>query len=240
MLGQYKSIQEIFSNLSENPLLDGVNESTMARLAARAIKLIGTPLGYNDDFCEVKINNFKGNLPRGLVYINQTYYKPNSNTNKTTSMRYATDTFHSAYHVIGSPDFKDRGDITYTVNDDCITVSEEEGIVGISYKGIKVDSDGFPMIPNDVKFEMAIEAFIKKEAYEALWILGKLPDKVYSQAQQDYTWYVGAAQSRGQLLSLDQAESFTAAFTRLLLKPLQHKSYFSSSGAREYLHKGSI
>jgi len=229
---QYKSIKTLISKLLVNPMMENINDLDLARYVGECIKLIGAPMSYEDKSCDISIVNYRGKLPSDLLYIIQTLYLDGSDW---VAMRYATDTLHSQYHKVGSPDFK-QGGVDYSINNGYIFLGEDTGMVKMVYKAIVTDAEGFPMIPDNIKFEKAIEWYVKYSHYTHLWELGKIPDKVFSYAEREYTWYVGAAQSAGQLMTIDQAESFTNSFTKLLLKPLQHKEFFTNQGNRQSLN----
>ena len=233
MNGKYKSIKTLISRLLVNPMMENINDADLARYVGECIKLIGAPMAFKDETCNIKVTKYKGKLPSNLLYIIQTTFNESGNW---IAMRYASDTLHSQYHQIGSPDFKVGNKIDYSINNGYLFLGQEEGDVKMIYKAIVTDAQGYPMIPDNIKFEKAIENYVKFQHYTPLWEMGKIPDKVYSKVEQEYTWYVGAAQSAGQLMTIDQAETFTNAFSRLLLKPLQHDTFFTDHGTREHLN----
>lgn len=224
-----------------NPMMENITESDLAQYVGEAIKLAGVPKSYRDGDCTINIKKYRGALPNDLVYIIQTSLKKGEGDQaKFYPMRYATNTFSSKYHQIGSPDFNRNAKNAYSLNDGYIFLDQEEGTVFMVYKALKVDEEGFPMIPDNIKFELAIEWYVKYRYYTILWELGKIPDKVYMNAEQNYNWYIGAAQSAGQLMSIDEAESFANAFNKTILKPLEQSEFFHNQGATQYLKENRI
>jgi len=234
----YKSIKTIISSILRNPLMENITESDLATYAGDALKLIGAPMSFVDATCTIDIVNHRGRLPNDLLYVVQTMDK--TKQGDWVAMRYASDTLHSKYHEVGSPDFSTRGDKEYSMNDQYIYHDDSEATVKMLYKAIKVDKDGFPMIPDNVKFERAIEAYIEWKHFRLLFQLGKLPQGVYEDSRVEYLFAVGAAQSAGQLMTIDQAESFANAYSRLLLKPLQHGKFFTNHGTKEKFKNNRI
>jgi hypothetical protein len=238
----YISIKAVLSRLFTNPLMEGISEADVAMYLADCMKLIGAPMSYEDKVATITISNYRGELPCELLYIQQTR-KKETGTNNLYPMRYASDTFHSAYHQVGSPDFvtmPSNYDWTYSLNNGMIYTNFKEGVIEQSYKGLKVDEDGLPMIPDNVKFEKAVEEYIKSQWYRRQWELGKISDKVLDKAEREYMWYVGAAGTAAQLQSIDQAETFRAAFTRILSNTTAAKKFFQDHGRQEYIKLGSI
>lgn len=255
--GKYKSIKDLMSRLSRNPLLNDLNESDIASYIADTIKFIQAPMAYLEKVAEINIEDYRGELPCDIIYIQQTQkFKealnegvPESKYNRMYGylpMRYATDHFHTALHANNSPDLQKNGytemdyDLTYKIQNNYIYTSFREGKVRMSYRGLALDDEGYPMIPDNIAVEKAIENNVKYEYYTILWELGKISDKVYQKVSQERDWYIGSANTKMQLQNIDQAESMKAALTRTILKPLQHGSGFKDLGAQEYLNQGSI
>jgi len=249
--GRYISIQSMLSRLLRNPLLSDLNESDVASYIADGIRFIEAPLGYEEKVAVITITDHRGELPCDIVYIQQTQkYKvalnelafPTTNINYGyIPMKYATDHFHTSLHADTSPDLQKNGftgldyENTYKIQGNYIFTSFHEGTIRMSYKGLLLDKEGFPMIPDDIKVIKAIENHIKSEAYTILWELGKIQDKVYREVQKERDWYMGAANTSMQMQSLDQAENMKAMLTRTILKPLQHSTGFKNLGTQEYV-----
>ena len=257
--GKYRSIKSLMSRILMNPLMNELNESDVALYISDCLRLIEAPAIYENKVVDIDIKEHRGELPCDLIYIKQTRMYAGSNAKLRTPqstyttqlsrfvpMKYASDHFHTALHEQSSPDLMGTNgseldyEVTYQINGDFIYTSFPDGKVQMSYQGLKVDEEGYPMIPDNVKVEKAIEAYIKVQHYTIMWELGKIADKVIQKAEQEYAWYVGAAETSMRSLTIDQAESLKAALTRTILKPLQHHNGFRNLGTQEYLHKGSI
>lgn len=255
--GKYKSIKDMMSRLLRNPLMSNLNESDVASYTADAIRFIQAPLAYEEKVADIDIVDYRGELPCDIIYIQQTQkYKEGLNEGKPEStyntmygylpMRYATDHFHTALHADNSPDLQKNGytehdyDVTYKIQSNYIYTSFKEGKVRMSYRGLALDDEDFPMIPDNIAVEKAIENHIKYEYYTILWELGKIADKVYRKVETERDWYMGSANTKMQLQNIDQAEAMKAALTRTILKPLQHGSGFKDLGTQEYINRGSI
>jgi len=238
----YISIKSILSRIYNSPLMEGINESQVATYVADCIKLIGADMAYEDKVSTLTIVNHRAELPCELLYIQQTR-KVDNDGKSLAPMRYASDTFHSAYHEVGSPDFVESSanyDWTYSLNNGYIYTNFKEGTIQQSYRALKVDADGLPMIPDNVKFEKAVEWYVKYQWYTIQWELGKVSDKVFENAKQEYAWYVGGANTAAQLHTIDEAETFRAAFTKILSTSTAARSFFQSHGRQEFIKRGSI
>jgi len=238
---KYISLNQVLSRLLMSPMMEGITESDVALYVADCMSLIGAPMSYHDKVQTIEICNYRGELPCDMLYIQQTRKRESNGVLR--HMRYSSDTFHSAYHEVGSPDFMAQPanyDFPYSLNNGMIYTSFESGTVEMSYKAIPVDKEGFPMVPEDSVFQLAIEWYVKEKWYTIQWELGKITDKVLNNTQQQCAWYIGKANTRAQLQSIDQAETFKAAFTRLLSNSLASHKSFSDFGRQEYIKIGKI
>ena len=131
-----------------------------------------------------------------------------------------------------SVNFDDKN-YTYRINAGNIETSFEDGFVELVYNGFEVDCNGFPMIPDDVKFEKAVESYLIERLDYLKWRRGELADKVYRKSEQERDWYIAAARSKGNLPSIDKMESWKNAMLRSIVKPNQHAHGFKYLSSQE-------
>lgn len=74
-----------------------------------------------------------------------------------------------------------------------IYTSIEKGEIELAYRAIMVDHDGYPMIPDDGTFAIALGLYIKKRHFTILFDTGKISHQVLANTQQEYCWAVGQA-----------------------------------------------
>lgn len=115
---------------------------------------------------------------------------------------------------------------TYTLNDDYIFTSYKEGYALLSYLAYPFDCDGYPMIPDDIKFKLACQWAVQEKLDYMLWRQGKIDDKIMRYTTDQRNWYVGAAQSSANQLNLDDMESMRKTFTKIMLRTDLHKKAF--------------
>lgn len=115
---------------------------------------------------------------------------------------------------------------TYYLNEDYIFTSYEEGYVLISYLAYPFDCQGFPLIPDDIKFRKAVQWYIQERIDYKLWRQDLIADKVYKETSKERDWYMGAAQTGSIMPSLDEMERLKNMFTKILLRADYHKVAF--------------
>ena len=122
---------------------------------------------------------------------------------------------------------------TYRLNTGIIETNFEDGFVELVYNGFVTDCNGFPMIPDDVKFEKAVEAYLIERLDYKKWRKDEISDKVYRHSEQQSAWYIAAARSKGNLPSIDKMESWKNAMLRSILRPNQHATGFRNLSTQE-------
>ena len=144
--------------------------------------------------------------------------------------RYSTDSFH--YSPNKDSDTKE---LTYKLQNNIIYTSLKEGTIEVAYHTIKVDNEGYPMIPENSSFIQALELYIKKKVFTILFDQGKINNAVLQNTQQEYAWYVGQAQRDLNMPTIDQMESISNMWTQLLQRANEHSKGMKSLGKRELI-----
>lgn len=201
--------------------------------AGEAIELIGSPIQLLDKHECLEIEEYKAKLPCELHLLMGVRIKGSG-----ISLRYSTDLYHSAL-VCQDINHGCTSDITYTINDDYIFTTFEEGDLEIVYKAIPTDDEGFPLVPDDIKFVKAVKSYIEERIFWKGLLTGKVQNYVHQKADIERDWYIGAAQNRGNMPSPDMMESLKNNWIRLIKKIDQHSDGFKSIGQEEIRNKGN-
>lgn len=198
------------------------------------ISLIGAPQSLIDKITDgstgmpdpISITNYRGELPTDLhtVVLARDYDTKMPMLCKGSS--YLRDTGQL---------FVKESQYTYTLNDSYIFTSFEEGDVELHYKAFPTDALGIPMIPDDIKFIMATQAYISERIASRLWMMDKLSRDKYEHINSERLWYIGAAQSKAQIPSIDEMESIKNRFLRLKIQTDLHDASFIYSTEKERL-----
>lgn len=234
--GKYVSVHNIVEKAYRDlGISDDINILNAVEWAGEAIELIGAPTTLKDKIEAVTIEDFKAKLPCDMhLLITCRGFSgsiPDDCDRNYLPMRYSTDAFHT--YCRRNKDASCSSDLTYTVNDDYIFTNFEEGEVQLAYAGIPVDEHGWPVIPDQIKFREAVASHIKWKLGFIKWSQGKMPGAVYQKLEQDRDWYIGAAQSAGNMPNPDMMESIKNNWIRLIPKINQQHDGFRGVGQRE-------
>lgn len=227
------SIKEIISEIKDHPLLASLSEETIVTYTKKFIGRMALPELYNDKVAVLEINNYRAALPEDFVKIIGVRSYPkndaelNSKSYKPVYYRAATDLFYHSdkhYHLT-TPTYKIENTVIYT--------SLKKGKIEIAYKSICTDDCGYPMIPDNEKFKIALEDYIKFERFTVLFDMEQISLQSLQMAQQQALWSQGACATEFKLPSYDEAESMIRQQGQMLIRN-RHKTGFADSGENEY------
>lgn len=220
--GNYTSVYGVIERVYEFFDEDIMQFSELVGHVSDALLLIGTTEQMNDEVEKISMVSQRGALPNNLVYVNQV-----RTADTKIPLRYTGNPFHSAINP-DCPDIHVESSNTYSLNNSFIFTNFDDQDLEISFRALPVDEKGFPLIPDDIKFKMAMESYLMERIGFKLNLLGRLSENKYERLIKERDWYMGAAQSRGKMPSVDKMETIKNAFSRLLTHGMAHSTSFTS------------
>lgn len=198
------------------------------------ISLIGAPNAYVDKITDgsegmpkpIVIESYRGTLPSDLHHIIMARDYDTKMPMICKSSSFVKDTNQGVIR---------ESQYSYSVNDGYIYTSFEEGEVEMNYKAFPTNNLGMPMIPDDIKFVMAAQAYLAERIGFRLWMTEKLSKDRYDELKVERNWYIGAASSKARIPSIDEMEMIKNRFLRLKVNPNFHDASFTYSSEKERL-----
>lgn len=207
----YISIKQVLDDILDDEMMSGLTLERAVNYTQEFIKIIGMPKAFDTNTALVEINNYRGELPCDFYKIIQVR-KPNG-----------------IAYIASSNDFSNEKDaLTYVIKGNVIFTSTKDETVEISYNAIKVDSDGFPLIPDNGTFARALELYIQKKYFTKLFNKSKIPQAVLQNTQQEYAFSVGQAQSDLVKPTIDEMEAIKNMWNTLIPKMNKHMTGFKT------------
>ena len=261
--GKHVSFKTVLWRAMNQSFCSDLSEEQAADYALELIRRLQIGFSFGDSVEYSTIRKYKAKIPDNLVYLKGVRYitKNGANTNLVYSTtpdfikdnaiiseisklpnwlpaKYTGYIYHSSYHCEGQNYPDDVAcDVTYTINNNFVNMSEEEGIIQISYKSLLVDDQGYPMIPDDQSFQDALYYYIIKEHLFGLRAVGKISQSFYEEVKQEYAWAVGQAQNNLKLAGMDQWESAMNGIRRLIHDHNQADDGFKNLHRKEQIRK---
>lgn len=225
-MDRYISIKVILDDILDHPLLKDVTFERAVDYTIRFMRKVGCPRMFIEKTDLIPIENYRGQLPCDFNEVIQVRTAPECG-GSYGPFRHTTDSFHMS-------DYKQNSfDLTYKIQGGVIFTSMESGTIEIAYNAIGLDSDGYPLIPDNESFREALELFIKKKHFTKLFDEGKITPAVYNNVLQQYAWAVGQAQSDLIRPTIDQMQSITNSLNTLIPRVNEHSSGFVNNGTME-------
>ena len=228
MAEQQQSIKVIFDKIMRHPLLQDLSIETIVDYSIDFMRIVGVPSMFEEKVEKAEVINYRASLPCDYYQMIQ-IRALDPNYNILGAFRYSSDSFHM------SDTKPEYADYSYKIQGNIIYLSVPNGLIEIAYQAIPIDSDGYPLIPDNSSFTRALEAYIKKQHFTILFDLGKIGNGPLAQVQQDYAWAVGDCQSEFNRLTIDKAESFYNSWRTLIIRSSEHRTGFLHNGTQEKL-----
>lgn len=228
----YTNINLLMDELTKHPMLSDLPTESAISYAIEFMHVVGIPPSFMDKTAVIDIHNYRGELPCDYYTIEQVRLLPKHGHPGELSpvFRYSTDSFHM------SPIKPKVSDLTYKIQGRCIFTSPlEDGPIEIAYKALPLDEEGTPLIPDDPIYLRALKAYIKKQWFGIQFDQGKINPQVIQRADQEYYAYVGQAQARAILPTIDQMESISNMWNTLVVRAQDHRKGFIHEGSKEHI-----
>lgn len=220
MAEQITNIRLILDKIMRHPLMQDISLETAVDYTVDFMRIVGSPTIFEEKTVVIEVQDHRAALPCD-------YYQMIQVRSSNSSFRYSTDTFHM------SDNHNSAVELTYKIQGNIIYTSIKEGEIELSYEAISVDSDGFPLIPDNSSFTRALELYIKEQWFTMLFDTGKISSAILQNTQQKYSWAVGDCQSEFNRMSIDKAESFYNSWRTLIVRANEHSTGFKRNGSQE-------
>jgi hypothetical protein len=219
----YISVKYVVSKLYRDLRLEDPNyELDIIEWCGEALAFIGAGSQFTNYVAESPIVSYKCRIPFGIFTLGQIMYKELDSDTPIVIHRNDTSFPNGIYRV--TDDFKE---ITYTVNGEYLLFSEESGTAIMSYKGIAVDDEGYPLVPDNQYYKEALFWY----CFKHILMLGyKSPAGIdYPFAESKWLFYCTAARNKANYPSIDEYEQFKNSWTGLLPNINIYKERFDNS-----------
>lgn len=224
---RYISLREVLDNILDHPMLKDISFERAVNHTVHFMRIIGCPRMFEEKTTLIEIEDYRGVLPCDYNEIIQVRTHEHCDRKNYGVFRHTTNSFHM------SKNKQDSFDLTYKIQGNIIFTSIKEGTIEIAYNAFAVDSEGYPLIPDNSSFIRALELYIKKQCFTVLFDLGKINPQVYNNVCQEYSFAVGQAQSDLVRPTIDQMESITNMLNTLIPRVSEHNSGFVDLGTKE-------
>lgn len=221
------SVKVVLDRILRDDLFSGLSLEAALDYFVEFVQIVGIPSSFIDKYEESEFENYRTILPCDFIEVNSILV--NGIPAKT-----ATDAFITRYG--DDPSLANTPNISFKIENDIVYFSKEKGKVLINYKAIAMIDD-FPAIPNDAHLLRALKDYIEYCHIKILYRAGKVPRAIYEDAEQSYSYSVGAYSSNSKIQNMAQMETISNVLTSILHRSNAFKTRFSTIGTRLELNK---
>lgn len=233
--GNTVSIGNLLWKVLKQPIVQDLKYEDAAEYAIEYLRLIGASLAFEDKVERIKLSNYKGLLPANLINIKGVEYA-DCECNGGVAMRYASNIYHT--DIENDRNCKNTTqEYTYITQNNVITTSMKDGWVNISFSALATDEFGYPLIPDNESFKVALEYYIIHRTLEGLWSMGKITDKVFQYYEQKRHYYSAQATNSMTIKNMDQMETMMNAVNRMIIDVNPQETFYKNFGNREVIKR---
>jgi hypothetical protein len=212
--------------------------------AGEALEFIGAGSQFENFYQDLQIKNHRALLPcnfhsllgishKGLpLPINAGTLGTPSDSESSQNAINAIPVDEENFPLETNRDVTELG-ASYEINNNYLIASFEEDEVLMAYKGVALDDEGFPLIPDNVYYRQAITNYCQMMMDRMGWRAGKLPEAIYRDSQRDWQFFCQGARSAANFPNVDKMESIKNQWIRLKPQINRHDNFFQDLNLRE-------
>lgn len=231
--GKYTTISRVIENvIRDTGFTTEISFPDAVEWAYRAMQFIGAPQPYikkvtdgNEDLEHLpplEVVDYRAEIPCEVYKIIQV--REWCNKASMTKSSYTFELSTNKREEGGADGMK------YIINNDYIFTNFETGYLELSYMAFKLDSEGYPMVPDDERYLKAVEAYITMNIAKKLWLQDKITRDKYEALKLDWLFFVKSARNKMYVPSIDEMEALKNQVLRLFQSPNRHKHQFVQLG----------
>jgi hypothetical protein len=208
---------------------------------AEALEFIGVYDQYESKPATITIVNYKGEKPCDFIALEQTtynnypiVYNTGIQTPKDTSINYGYLTPYSYNQekinngLLFNGNYRLANGETFKIESSWFKTSFEKGELNIVYKSVIVDTDGFPLIPDNVSYKEALYWYIVYKINYAQARKGEIAASFYTDAYDKWLKYCNQAGANAMMPDLTMLENIKRSFISLRPNLYKFNSQFSN------------
>jgi hypothetical protein len=217
-------IARLYRNLGSNKEL---NESDIIEWVADALNMIGAYPQFKEVSTILTVENHNVKLPCGFVYLKDITFngKPLMWSSKSAANNYNCPDCNTIPTCCSEYNFY--------IQDGCLNTNITEGELCIVYLSVPVDEEGFPLIPDDIYYDKALESYVTYMLDRIEFRGGRIPEAVYKESKQDWLFYVNSARGSAYMPDASKLEQLKNIWVRLIPKQNEYQNSFRNLETRE-------
>lgn len=126
--------------------------------------------------------------------------------------------------------------VTFDINNNYLTLSVQQGKVCMAYLAFPTDKEGYPMIPDDVKYKKAVTMYLVQRIRYIAWSMDPTNSgkrALFDYDEKEWLWYCGAATNKAKMPHPEQMESIKNQIVRMIPNINESDTFFQNLGSKQ-------
>lgn len=228
MIESFTSIKQVIAKVYRDlNLQDEDRWGDMIEWSAEALEQIGAYMQYIHKSQVLEVSGFRVALPCD-------FHKVVAIEWEGSHLRYLSGDFDTYYHQNDSKNLRSTSASGYTINSAFINTNFEKGTINFAYIATPTDSEGFPLIPDNISYKEGVFWYILMKL-----LMGGFEHKSFNYEFAETRWHHYCSQARGKanMPNQDMMESLKNQWNRLKPVMNEHTTFNTNISDTERLTK---
>lgn len=208
-----------------------ISETEVIELIADALSMIGSHYQYLEIPTVLELNE------TGIAKLPNNFYKLVSIRYNDNPLSWSTNAFVHDYECDACEIARCCTDYSFYIEDGYVKTDikaiEPNNKLCITYLGVPVDNEGYPLVPDDIYYFKACVAYVTYIMDYREWRKGNTPKDVMSKSEQDWLFYVNSARGAANMPNVAQMENLKNIMLRLIPSVNQYFHNFRNVNSQE-------
>ena len=124
----------------------------------------------------------------------------------------------------------------YALKPGHVMINTQSGYLNLSYMGVPVDDDGYPMVPELPSFMEAIYWYVTMKLKYPEYLQGRLRQDIYYDIRRSWNFYCKQAYGDAMMPNKDELETIKNQWNRLVPEQSEHDQFYTTSGRAQQIN----
>jgi len=210
--GKYTTIRTVIENIQRDLGNDyELNIYDIAEWTWKAMDSIGARIAMEEKIAKIEIEENVGELPfdfKSIISI-----RP---TDSQQSLVYSSDVFLKD-NIDNDKEYEYAlGVNTYKIDNKYIFTDFSDGELTMAYNAIRLDDEGFPLVPDETRYLDAVEAYIRFKLDFIGYRRGTITRAMYKESERHWFYTCKSAFNKMVVPNYDKAEALKKQINNML------------------------
>lgn len=125
------------------------------------------------------------------------------------------------------------GGTKYVIENGFLISGAETTEILMAYKGIALDDEGFPLVPDNVYYREAVTLYCQHRIDNQDWRAGRIGERIYRDTERKWEKFTIGAANQAKMPNIDKMENIKNQWIRLKPQINRYDNFFQDLSTRE-------